>query len=406
MAFSWQRDASALEAAPEELARRVDQMRTLLEQKERHETAFLNDLSDEEQSALLLCFLRAKGYDPAKSVARLLQYARFVRRDAGWIPGSASAACAATLQEELRSGVHMLLPQHDRLGHVVLSYSMAEIDLSAIASRAGPSIESYQRAGFYLLHRALQRPGAQTKGLAIVIDFGGFSFGSLLRHIRMSDLRRGVAMLQDCAPAHLNMIYLVNQPRWLGRLVGMLTPFLKKRSLSQKFQLLGTDRQLLHAALAPEGLPTTLGGDLDYKWADQCALWEAEEALACGEGGAAWHEMRDRGAAGGAFDVARLPGRRPEAWIDAAAHSQAHSGDEGALGQCIVDATSDRASARLSVSTRESRSISGGSLSDWRAVCCCDDRYDGDCESGGKVASGWRCSMGHVEETKPTRHYL
>ena len=52
-------------------------------------------------------------------------------------------------------------------------------------------------AGYYLLHRAMQRPSAQTCGIALLLDFRGFSL-RLLSRIGTTDVARGVAMLQEC----------------------------------------------------------------------------------------------------------------------------------------------------------------------------------------------------------------
>ena len=101
------------------------------------------------------------------------------------------------------------------------------------------SLEGLQRAGYYLLHRALQRRAAQERGIALVLDFKGFSLSQLYA-VRWEDLRRGVAMLQECFPARLCSIYVLNEPRWLLLLVKLLRPLLSQDSMQQKFKLCGT----------------------------------------------------------------------------------------------------------------------------------------------------------------------
>ena len=61
-------------------------------------------------------------------------------------------------------------------------------------------MDRYQRAGYYLLHRALERPEAQQNGLALLIDFTGFNFGKIVRSVKLSDIRRGISMMQAAAP--------------------------------------------------------------------------------------------------------------------------------------------------------------------------------------------------------------
>ena len=106
----------------------------------------------------------------------------------------------------------------------------------------------------------------------------GFSL-SALRNIRMEDLRRGVSMLQDCFPARLCVIYVLNEPRWLLLLVQLLRPLLSRDSMEQKFRLCGKGEGLrphIPAAQLPSSLG--LGGTLEFDWEAQLQRWEAEEA--------------------------------------------------------------------------------------------------------------------------------
>jgi hypothetical protein len=140
------------------------------------------------------------------------------------------------------------------------------------------SLEGLQRAGYYLLHRALQRRAAQERGLALVLDFRGFSLAHLYA-VRWADLRRGVAMLQECFPARLCTIYVLHEPRWLLLLVRLLRPLLSQESMQQKFKLCGAGEGLW-PHLPPEHLPASLdlGGHLELDWEAQLRSWEAEEA--------------------------------------------------------------------------------------------------------------------------------
>ena len=81
-----------------------------------------------------------------------------------------------------------------------LSHHTAHRTLHPPTRLAGASVERYQRAGYYLLHRALERPEAQQNGLALLIDFGGFSLGKMVRSVKISDIRRGISMMQAVAP--------------------------------------------------------------------------------------------------------------------------------------------------------------------------------------------------------------
>ena len=266
--------------------------------------------------------LRAKMYDVHKAFDLCLTYVGF-RKKARWHTGDATekgrvTAAAPDVAAGLNSGLNMLLPHPDVHGHIVLSQQMSKLGTEE-------SLESLQRAGFYLLHRALERPGAQTKGLALLLDFREFSF-AVLRRVRISDIRwaharrihvhtfatllssrlptwlpppldatpsislrairRGVIMLQDCFPAKLATIYVVHQPWWIVSLVAILRPFLRSSSLQQKFKLFGADYASLHEHIPASTLPASLnvGGTLEeFDWAGAVDGWVAEETAWGGE---------------------------------------------------------------------------------------------------------------------------
>lgn len=214
------------------------------------------------------CCLRAKQYDARKALRLAADYARFRARP-GW-----SALSAGATEAELRTGMTMLLPEPDAYGQTVLTQRMASFDLSL----AGTSAERYQRAGFYVAHRALQRPGTQLCGVALLLDFRGFRW-SHMRALQVADFRRGASMLQDCCPARLVAVYVVHQPAWLGALVALLKPFLARGSLEGKLHLLGSDLDALrtHAPRLPETLG--LGGTAAaFDWQAVVDGWAAEEA--------------------------------------------------------------------------------------------------------------------------------
>lgn len=248
-----------MEADPAEAMRRLRLRRAVAEA----------GVEDALQAAgFLRACLRAKKQDPVKAAALVQGYGSF-RQKHGWIPGSVSAS---DLRAELRTSFNMLLPYPDVYGQTVVTQSMSLLDLSL----RGTSMERYQKCGYYLLHRALQEPRTQTCGIALLIDFQGFAFGSVLRHVRVSDLRRGVHMLQDCSPAHLNALYVLNPPRWIERLLGMLRPLLRRDTLQKKLFLLGQGELSMHFDAAQ--LPTQLGGSLAFDWRERVAEWEVEEA--------------------------------------------------------------------------------------------------------------------------------
>lgn len=229
-----------------------------------------NDAASERVSSapgFVRCCLRAKNYDACKALALAAAYTRF-RERSGW-----PVSVAAT-EAELRTGCHMLMPDTDALGQTVVTQRMSLFDMSL----PGTSAERYQRAGYYLGLRALQRPASQLCGFALLVDFRGFSW-SHCRALRVSDLRRGVAMLADGFPARLSAVYVVHQPAWLGALVSLLAPFLPRGVLQKKLYLLGADLDALHARIPASRLPACLdlGGTAELDWQGTVDAWAAEE---------------------------------------------------------------------------------------------------------------------------------
>ena len=239
------------------------------------------------EPGFLRACLRAKAYNVRKALDLARNYIDF-RRKSGWNihDGGSQRVTAAASCEQLLTGFNLLLPSPDAEGHAVLTQQMKLLfggeRPAVVRDGSSTTLEAAQRAGFYLLHRALARPSAQTRGLALLLDFRGFDLAAL-RQIRLADLRRGVRMLQDCVPAKLECIYIVHQPRWIVYLVSLLRPFLRRQDLQQKFVLLGEDYERLHELLGGRGaLPAQLevGGTLEgfeSQWAAQVAAWVAEE---------------------------------------------------------------------------------------------------------------------------------
>jgi hypothetical protein len=214
--------------------------------------------------------LRAKRYQLDKAHTLACNYIAF-RERVGWhVPG---AVCAAAVAPALRSGFNTLLTARDRYGHVVLTQSMHRFD------PANGTLEAHQRSGYYLLHRALQRPGAQTNGIALLLDFRGFGIRLFSRFGR-ADVARGVAILQDCFPARVAVLYVLHEPRFLKSVFTLLRPFLKADSLSTKFVLVGSEYSRLYEHLPCEAVPEAIlaGRPADDAWCALVDSWVAEEA--------------------------------------------------------------------------------------------------------------------------------
>ncbi len=269
-ADAWRLLLQDVESDPAAAHQRVAELRTLVEQH----NAAAADAHVCCAAPFLRCCLRAKKYELPKALRLAINYDAY-RRRCSWPNGSISVS---ELRPELESGFNLVLPKSDAHGQVVITQTMSRLNLSL----PGASVERYQRAGYYLIHRALhERPAAQLDGLALLLDFRGWGW-SQFREMRLADFRRGVAMLQDAFPARLSVVYVVHQPRWLSLLFALIRPFLSADSLEKKFHLFGDDLDGLHAHLPAERIPQQLqlGGTATLDWSAQLGAWATEEGAA------------------------------------------------------------------------------------------------------------------------------
>lgn len=215
----------------------------------------------------LRAMLRAKKYCQVHAACTLRNYMQF-RFDVGWHEQTLDAA---DVKAELYSGTNMLLPGLDAYGHVVITQQMSRM------LRHRGAVEGHQRAGYYLLHRALQRPNAQTRGIGLLLDFRGFALATLLSWQR-ADFKRGVAMLQDCFPARLSVIYVLHAPRWFGVVLAILRPLLlRRKNLEQKIMLLGDDYAQLQAHIPEAAALSSALTTPDETPSEEClADWHAQ----------------------------------------------------------------------------------------------------------------------------------
>jgi len=170
---------------------------------------------------------------------------------------------------------------------------MARLDMRRRDPETGKSttsIEANQRMAYYLLHRALRRADPHS-GIALLLDFRGFNWSQMTR-MRLSDFRRGIAMVEDSFPAHLDCIYMLHPPAWISRLLLLLRPLLRRLSLSKKLVVLHREEDLFEHIPAAR-LPVEFGGELQAepwnetldRWVQQEREWQDAEAAKEGRHG-------------------------------------------------------------------------------------------------------------------------
>jgi CRAL/TRIO domain len=132
-------------------------------------------------------------------------------------------------------------------------------------------------ASYYVTDLALDHDlTLQKEGFVIVEDFAGASLMRNFRFPKEFDMKESFQGVQDNVPVRMRRIYVVNAPWYMTLLMKMMKPFAKSKLLG-KVHLVSQEE--LHGLIAPENLPTSLGGTLQF---DYVAFMQ--EHLRCTEG--------------------------------------------------------------------------------------------------------------------------
>lgn len=131
-----------------------------------------------------------------------------------------------------------------------------------------------QRAALICLEHLSSDPAAQTLGITVIADYGGFTPDKMF-YTNIGVLRRAVEYIQDCMPIRMKRVHFVRQSYAFDLLFSLIKPFIKAK-MAERFQFHGTNFEKLHEEISSEALPEEYGGNappLDFD-----AFWSQLEA--------------------------------------------------------------------------------------------------------------------------------
>uniref|UniRef100_A0A7S1E7J6 CRAL-TRIO domain-containing protein n=2 Tax=Hemiselmis andersenii TaxID=464988 RepID=A0A7S1E7J6_HEMAN len=205
--------------------------------------------------AFLITCLRVWQYSVHDAARVAANFARFRTRQ-GW-PYRLSAS---SLQRELLSEVHWLLPGEDRAGRGVIVYNAHKI---REAVSAGATVCGLQQMGALLLEVALGRPGVPERGVVAVVDARGVGL-DILGRFSVTDMGRGVAMWKDSFPCKIKKIHVIGLPWPLQATCSLILGLLSAKLRGRVSVETGTTR--LAEEVGSGNLPKELGGELELDW--------------------------------------------------------------------------------------------------------------------------------------------
>lgn len=229
------------------------------------------DLNANKDTAFLLRFLRVRKYNIDLTLQTIRNYYR--NRAAGtslysdFLPSKTPAHARQLV---------MVLPNTDVHGRPVFicrpgAWIPSEADFVAT-----------QRAALICLEHLASDPAAQTLGITVIADYGGFTPDKMF-YTNVGVLRRAVEYIQDCMPIRMKRVHFVRQSYAFDLLFSLIRPFIKAK-MAERFHFHGEKFEKLQEEISSQALPEEYGGeapplDFDAFW---CQLEAVEAHFATG----------------------------------------------------------------------------------------------------------------------------
>nr|XP_054926473.1 retinaldehyde-binding protein 1-like [Dermacentor andersoni] len=126
-----------------------------------------------------------------------------------------------------------------------------------------------QQAFIMCLEQVISDPVAQTAGIVIMADYLGLTIDKVFS-MSLGLIRRLLEYFQDCMPARLKAVHILNQPYAFDVLFGVVKVFIKSK-MAERMQMHGENYERFHEEVCPSTLPKEYGGhgpqfDFDAFW--------------------------------------------------------------------------------------------------------------------------------------------
>ncbi|KAH6935412.1 hypothetical protein HPB50_005572 [Hyalomma asiaticum] len=127
------------------------------------------------------------------------------------------------------------------------------------------SITDLVRSALVMAEWALLDEETQVRGVVCVFDLKNLHIMHMA-HFTPALVRKAAYIMQDCYPARIKAIYVVNNPPAYEMIFAAVRPFLKSKLL-QRIYFVGRDLRKLHGVLPADVIPVEYGGtheEFDY----------------------------------------------------------------------------------------------------------------------------------------------
>ncbi|KAH8024168.1 hypothetical protein HPB51_021789 [Rhipicephalus microplus] len=228
----------------------------------------LNSRSD---ASFLLRFLRVRKYNVEAALQSIRNY--YKNRSASdcvyreflpsKVPVEARRLC-------------LVLPHRDVHGRPVVFCHVGHWNPEEI------SYATLQQAFIVCMEYMISDPMAQTLGIVIMVDYEGLTTEKVMA-MNLGLIKRLLDYFQDCMPARLKAVHILNEPYAFDVLFSLAKPFIKQK-MAERLKMHGANYEKLHEEIPPNILPKEYGGqgpqfDFDAFWRNVDAQ---EEVFASG----------------------------------------------------------------------------------------------------------------------------
>ncbi|KAH9374176.1 hypothetical protein HPB48_002359 [Haemaphysalis longicornis] len=199
----------------------------------------------------LVKFLRGRKYQVEKAFKTIQKYFR-VRKTSVDLFKDLLPTAVPLRAILVDNRLMMLSKGRDCLGRPVALIKMGSWHRSIC------SLDDLYRAALIMAEWALLDEETQIRGVVGVCDLKGLR-AHHLAHFTPLSLKKIAHIVQDCYPARVKAIYVINNPPLCELLYAAVKPFLKSK-IVQRISFIGHDLKKLHGILPPDVIPVESGG--------------------------------------------------------------------------------------------------------------------------------------------------
>ena len=243
-----------LNEVPEERSGALEGLRRKIVEREIENDPDLEGVTFERKDdAFLIRFLRARKFDQDRALELYTHYYKSRAEHAAIFEDFTPKS----VEGLLRAGIFEVLDGRLREGPKAVCCFPDRWDMDEYPPHL------MLRAGMLVLEKLLEDEETQVHGVCVFQCLGNASIVRFWQVAQLDYVRQGVMpkLIQNCFPARLKGVHLIEQPWYVGILLGIMKSFMKEK-LRNRIFIHGSDWESLHQHMAPENLPQDFGGHL------------------------------------------------------------------------------------------------------------------------------------------------